>query len=90
MSEILNLNSLPNIDSESLQKVDDDRLFNASRNEHKPRILVLYGSLRECSFSRLAAEEASRLLEYFGTEVRTFNPSGLPLPDDADVEHPKV
>jgi len=90
MSEIHNLNSLPNIDSESLQKIDSKRLYSPKISEHKPRILVLYGSLRERSFSRLSAEEAARLLEYFGAEVRSYNPSGLPLPDDADVDHPKV
>lgn len=57
---------------------------------HKPRILLLYGSTRERSFSRLLVEEAARLLEHFGAETRIFNPSGLPLPDDAPVDHPKV
>ena len=83
------LNELPNIDPESLKPIDLDELSHTGSN-HKPRILMLYGSLRERSFSRLAAEEGARLLEYFGAEVRFFNPSGLPLPDDADVEHPKV
>lgn len=59
-------------------------------SDHKPRILMLYGSTRERSFSRLLVEEAARLLEHFGAEVRVFNPSGLPLPDDAPVEYPKV
>ncbi|MBD9574830.1 arsenical resistance protein ArsH [Pseudomonas sp. PDM23] len=59
-------------------------------SEHKPRILLLYGSTRERSFSRLLVEEAARLLEHFGAETRIFNPSGLPLPDDVPVEHPKV
>ncbi|KSW24222.1 MULTISPECIES: arsenical resistance protein ArsH [unclassified Pseudomonas] len=59
-------------------------------SEHKPRILLLYGSTRERSFSRLLVEEAARLLEHFGAETRLFDPSGLPLPDDAPVEHPKV
>ena len=58
--------------------------------EHKPRILLLYGSTRERSFSRLLVEEAARLLEHFGAETRIFNPSGLPLPDDVPVDHPKV
>ena len=58
--------------------------------DHKPRILLLYGSNRERSFSRLLVEEAARLLEHFGAETRIFNPSGLPLPDDAPVAHPKV
>ena len=57
---------------------------------HPPRILILYGSLREVSYSRLLAYEARRLLEHFGCEVRVFNPQGLPLPDEAPVSHPKV
>ncbi|TPP06501.1 arsenical resistance protein ArsH [Rhizobium glycinendophyticum] len=59
-------------------------------SSHKPRILILYGSLRQVSFSRLLAMEAKRLLEHFGAEVKVFDPSGLPLPDDAPVGHPKV
>ncbi|AFN77613.1 arsenical resistance protein ArsH [Stutzerimonas stutzeri DSM 10701] len=62
----------------------------AGSSSHKPRILLLYGSTRERSFSRLLVEEAARLLEHFGAETRIFDPSGLPLPDDAPVEHPKV
>lgn len=57
---------------------------------HPPRILLLYGSVRERSYSRLASEEAARLLRAMGAETRTFNPSGLPLPDDAPESHPKV
>ncbi|MBI2725340.1 MAG: arsenical resistance protein ArsH [Polaromonas sp.] len=60
------------------------------RATHPPRILVLYGSVRERSYSRLASEEAARLLQAMGAETRTFNPSGLPLPDDAPESHPKV
>jgi len=59
-------------------------------SNHKPRILLLYGSTRERSFSRLLVEEAARLLEHFGAQTRIFDPSGLPLPDDAPVEHCKV
>ncbi len=81
---------LPNIDQESLNAIDHGKLFNPERSQHKPRILLLYGSLRTRSFSRLTIEEAARILEYFGAEVRTFNPSGLPLPDDAEEQHPKV
>ncbi|MBA1234437.1 arsenical resistance protein ArsH [Stutzerimonas nitrititolerans] len=62
----------------------------AGSSSHKPRILLLYGSTRERSFSRLLVEEAARLLEHFGAETRIFDPSGLPLPDDAPAEHPKV
>ncbi len=57
---------------------------------HAPRILLLYGSLRDRSFSRLMTEEAARILTRLGAETRTFCPSGLPLPDDADSDHPKV
>lgn len=56
-----------------------------------PRILLLYGSLRERSFSRLATEEAARLLQLFGAETRIFDPSTLPLPDQVvGDDHPAV
>lgn len=60
-------------------------------SEHKPRILILYGSLRDRSYSRLLAEEAGRILEYMGAEVKFYNPDGLPTYDyDRSIEHPKV
>ena len=62
----------------------------AEQQPHPPRILLLYGSTRERSFSRLLVEEAARLLRHLGAETRIFNPSGLPLPDDAPRDHPKV
>ncbi|HDM8434440.1 TPA: arsenical resistance protein ArsH [Yersinia enterocolitica] len=77
----------------------DSGLFDASITEarlgvpavrHPPRFLMLYGSVRERSYSRLATEEAARLLTAMGAEVRIFNPSGMPLPDDAPDSHPKV
>ncbi|WP_352337703.1 arsenical resistance protein ArsH [Psychrobacter sp. 16-MNA-CIBAN-0192] len=86
----IDLTELPNIYSEHLRPIDIESLIGANDPRHAPKILVLYGSLRERSFSKLAAEEASRILRWYGCEVRTFNPSGLPLPDDADVNHPKV
>lgn len=52
-----------------------------------PRFLLLYGSVRQRSFSRFSAEEAGRLLTEMGAEVKIFNPSGLPLPDDAPETH---
>lgn len=61
-----------------------------TQSAHPPRILLLYGSLRERSFSRLLVEEAARLLQAMGAETRVYNPSGLPLPDDAPDSHPKV
>lgn len=56
-----------------------------------PRILLLYGSLRQRSFSRFAVEEAARLLQMFGAETRIFDPSDLPLPDQVPGDdHPAV
>ena len=79
--------ALPNIDA-ALFNIPNLPVPQPSR--HPPRILLLYGSVRERSYSRLATEEAARLLEAMGAETRTFNPSGLPLPDDAPESHPKV
>ncbi|KAH6689041.1 arsenical resistance protein ArsH [Plectosphaerella plurivora] len=56
----------------------------------RPRILVLYGSLRERSFSRLLAFEGARILHRLGCDVRVYDPTGLPLKDDVNHEHPKV
>ncbi|WEK02165.1 MAG: arsenical resistance protein ArsH [Candidatus Sphingomonas phytovorans] len=75
-----------------------DRTFAIARpaldigdDQPPPRILLLYGSLRERSFSRLAVEEAARLLQFFGAETRIFDPSDLPLPDQlAGDDHPAV
>lgn len=80
--------NLPNIRQDLFP--DLRRLTAPSRADHAPRFLVLYGSVRKRSFSRLLSEEAARLLTAFGGETRTFDPSGLPLPDDADANHPKV
>lgn len=81
---------LPNIDTALFQQPDTEHLFAPARATHAPRFLLLYGSLRERSFSRLAAEEAARILRALGGETRLFNPSGLPLVDDAPADHPKV
>ena len=81
----------PNLAEECLLPVNPDSLVPQSRSTHPPRILMLYGSLRERSYSRLAAEEGARVLERLGAEVRFFTPSGLPLVDDGvDASHPKV
>ncbi|AOR71478.1 arsenical resistance protein ArsH [Burkholderia stabilis] len=81
---------LPQLDIDSFRVPDAGQLRPASPSTHPPRFLLLYGSLRERSFSRLLIEEAERLLTAMGAEVRVFNPSGLPLPDDAPESHPKV
>ncbi|TAZ32848.1 arsenical resistance protein ArsH [Rhizobium leguminosarum] len=83
------MSDLPAISPMHLRQPDMDSLRPAF-STHKPRILVLYGSLRAVSYSRFLAQEAARLLEYFGCEVRIFNPEGLPLPDAAPASHPKV
>lgn len=62
----------------------------ATTATHKPRILLLYGSLRARSYSRFFSMEAARLLEHFGAETKIYDPHGLPLPDDAPDTHPKV
>lgn len=81
---------LPNISADSLNIPALEQLQPAQQSAHKPRILLLYGSIRQRSFSRLVVQEAARLLETFGAETRIFNPSGLPLPDDVEPTHPKV
>lgn len=73
--------TLPNLDT---------RLLAPGSHAEPPRILLLYGSTRAVSYSRLLTEEAARILRYLGADTRTFDPSGLPLPDDAEAGHPKV
>lgn len=82
--------ALNNIDPTYLDAPLSEEKLKSAEVPHPPRILMLYGSLRERSFSRLTTEEAARLLTAMGAEVKIFNPSGLPLPDDAPETHPKV
>ncbi|NIA71423.1 transposase [Pelagibius litoralis] len=77
------IETLPNLDDASFRQVERGRLLPSASNTNWPRILLLHGSLRNRSFSRLVTEEAARILRRFGAETRTFNLSGLPLPDDA-------
>lgn len=81
---------LPNLRGDLLPAPDLARLVPAARSTHPPRILLLYGSVRARSFSRLASQEAARILARLGAETRIYDPSGLPLPDDAPTDHPKV
>lgn len=83
------MSELPNIDAK-LFKVPAAADFNRPLSTHAPRILLLYGSLRERSYSRLVVEESARLLGAMGCETRIFNPAGLPLPDGEPDSHPKV
>jgi arsenic resistance protein ArsH len=84
------LADVPQVAAAHFQLPDPARLHPAAASRHPPRILLLYGSLRPRSFSRLLVEESARLLQAMGAETRIFNPSGLPLPDDAPETHPKV
>ncbi|MDY8109555.1 arsenical resistance protein ArsH [Fulvimarina sp. 2208YS6-2-32] len=84
------IHDLPNIVSGQLRPIDREALVAPGDPQHAPRILVLYGSLRERSYSRLLSQEAGHLLRWFGCEVRSFDPRGLPLPDGAEPDHPKV
>jgi arsenic resistance protein ArsH len=81
--------ALPNITPAAFDIPDAARLL-AGHSGHRPRVLLLYGSLRQRSYSRFLTLEAARLLEAFGAETRIFDPSGLPLPDDTPENHPKV
>ncbi len=81
---------LPNLEDARFRLPDHEALSSPLRSSHPPRILLLHGSLRKRSFSRLANEEAARILHRLGCETRVFDPSGLPLPDDAEADQPKV
>ncbi|MBD5769675.1 arsenical resistance protein ArsH [Marinomonas colpomeniae] len=81
--------SLANVNEEQFS-VPSVGIFHTGVSTHPVRILLLYGSLRERSYSRLVIEECARLLEKYGADVRIFNPTGLPQPDGNDGSHPKV
>ncbi|WP_312774755.1 arsenical resistance protein ArsH [Pseudomonas rhodesiae] len=82
--------TLPNVHADLIDIPSLEQLSLRTPSLHKPRILLLYGSTRERSFSRLVTQEAARLLNEFGAETKIFDPSGLPLPDDAPDTHPKI
>ena len=82
--------ALPNINKNMFFPPTQEQLKVAAYSAHMPRILLLYGSLRKRSFSRLVIKESQRLLIALGCETRVFDPAGLPLPDDGEDTHPKV
>ena len=84
------MRDLPNVDASHFRRPDPEKLCSRTSSGHAPRILLLYGSLRQRSFSRLLTQEAERLLQAMGAETRIFHANGLPLPDDAPETHPKV
>lgn len=89
-AEVQPINDLPNLDPQLFERPAGASFALAASSTHAPRFLLLYGSLRERSYSKLLTQEAARLLQAMGGEVRIFDPSGLPLPDSAPDEHPKV
>ena len=83
-------NTLPNLDESSFKIPQQQLLVSQQASKHPPRILMLYGSLRERSYSKLLTLETAKLLEAMGAEVRVFDPLDLPQPDAAPDAHPKV
>jgi arsenic resistance protein ArsH len=81
---------LPNINPEQLDMPAMEKLAPVGDMNHPPRILLLYGSLRERSFSRFLTYEAARILTHFGAEVRIFDPMALPMVGSVPETHPKV
>jgi arsenical resistance protein ArsH len=79
-----------NLDPRAYRVPSQEELTSSAPSTHAPRILMLYGSVRERSYSRLLTFEAARLLKSMGAEVRVFDPAGLPQPDTAPETHPKV
>ena len=79
-----------NIKEDEFNSIDTNILFPAHRSKHPVKILILYGSLRKISYSRLVAEEGGRILVRLGAKVKFYNPAGLPLVDEENANHPKV
>jgi len=84
------LTDLPNLQADLFQVPDTAKLGPVTAPTHAPRFLLLYGSLRERSYSKLLTIEAGRLLTAMGGDVKIFNPQDLPLPDGAPEDHPKI
>ncbi len=86
----LNNTDLPNVDTALFAVPTKAHLDSEVSLDHPPRLLILYGSLRKRSYSRLLALEAARLLESMGCDVKVFHADGLPLPDGEPDTHEKV
>jgi arsenic resistance protein ArsH len=89
MNQLVDL-TLPNIKTAQLDLPTLDKLAATGDLQHRPRILLLYGSLRERSFSRFLIYEAARILDNFGAEVKIFDPMELPMAGSVPDTHPKV
>src|SRR5260370_8353857 len=81
---------LPNINPAYLDTPDLRKLDPRAVSAHPPRILMLFGSLRPTSYSRLLTLEAERILRHFGPETRAFDPHDLPLVHSLAAHHPNV
>jgi len=81
---------LRNTSADHLHVPSVEQLAVPRTSTHPPRILLLYGSLRERSYSRLLTLEAERLLRHYGADTRVYDPLGMPLPDSVPADHPKV
>ena len=84
------MNDLPHLIEAVVERPTLDKLRPQKHSTHPAKMLLLYGSLKERSMSRMVVEESARILDALGCETRIFNPSGLPLADDDDESHPKV
>ena len=90
-SDLPDLTDLPSVTAEAFEPIDVAALAPAGDPGHAPRVLLLYGSLRDVSYSRKVVEECARILKALGCEPKIFDPSGLPFPDDEGAaDHPKV
>jgi arsenic resistance protein ArsH len=87
---MVDLSNLPNVSAPHFDVPTEEKLNAAKVSAHPPCILLLYGSLREKSYSRLLTLEAERILQHFGAETRVFDPRGLPMVDSCPADHPKV
>lgn len=85
MSSDLRNVTLPLLDTPDLDKLEPRAV-----STHAPRILLLYGSLRPTSYSRLLTLEAQRILLHFGAQTKVFDPHDLPIADSVPADHPKV
>ena len=87
---MMSLPDLPNLQEHLIDMPDMAKLAQQGELSHAPRILLLYGSLRERSFSRFLTQEAARILQHFGAEVKIFDPMELPMAGSVAEDHPKV
>ncbi|CAO3666738.1 unnamed protein product [Umbelopsis ramanniana] len=90
------INYKPYLLSEEQQQTDWvadlelDSAAQAGEGQDPVKVLVLYGSLRKSSYSRMLAYEFARILDKLGADVKVFDPAGLPVKDDVSQDDPKV